>query len=678
MVDSPKRSSSYRVSFETDNKAVFSQVTHDVGAVMEKVEPINESPKKEPRSSKWNKADGTHLSWHNIGYSVKVKAKDAKAFSGKKSEKFILTNLTGELLPGEMMCIMGTSGSGKTSMLNVLSGRHVTGDVHGQILCNQKNRTNKWRRLTAYVEQDDLMHPHLTVKETLMYTALLRLPGKMPRAQKVLRVQEVINQLGLSDCQDTRIGDAQRRGISGGERKRTSIGIELIVNPSVLFLDEPTSGLDSYTAFHIMETVREICLSGKSVICSIHQPREKIFLLFDKILLLSQGQTCFYGPRNEITTFFSGLGHIKPETENVADFLLDTTTVDLRTSTLLKASSGVVANIQAGFKTSQYNQNAEDFSKRLLSRAVDARSSTISINGGFDTRWNLNWFMEFAVLFSRAWTNVRREPRTSRVAFIQAAVMGLVTGIVFYDIQHDQAGIRTTAGLLFFVTLNNAFMALQAIVMLFHFEKPVFNRERNAGCYRVSSYYMAKSMSEIPLAVLPILLYTVIFYWMCSMQNNAEAFFKTVFALVMAVITAQSFGLAISTAAPNLRVAQILAPMCTIILMLFGGFYVGVDQIPVWLSWLEAFSFMQYIYSALIHVQLEGATFTCDKETFCLSNGTAVLAEYGLDGDERGFWYEMGKCFALTVLFRFLSYIFLRFMHRVKLSLKTLPAKIQV
>jgi len=364
--------------------------------------------------------------------------------------------------------------------------------------------------------------------------------------------------------------------------------------------------------------------------------------------------------------FFSDCGHVKPSGENMADFLLDTTTVDLRTQSLAHESGTTVSKIQASYINSKYSRTAEDFSQKLLNGIGDYDSGDMVAEEGFSTTWNLAWFTEFRILFSRAWTNVMREPRTTTTAVVQAMVMGLVTGIVFYDLQKNQMGIRNRFGLLFFAVLNNAFMALQAIVMLFHVEKPVFDRERNAGCYRVSSYYFAKTGSELPLAVFPLLLYTCIFYWMSGLENTAEAFFKTFFCLMVTVITAQSFGLAISTAAPNLKVAQILAPTCTIILMLFGGFYVSTDSLPVWLVWLEAFSFMQYSYAALAEVQFRGTTFACESESFCLSNGTAILEEYKLGGN---YWFELLKCLALTVLFRGLSYIFLRFMHRVKLKL---------
>eukprot|EP00041_Stephanoeca_diplocostata_P018664 m.392675 g.392675 ORF g.392675 m.392675 type:complete len:672 (+) comp21081_c0_seq1:174-2189(+) len=606
------------------------------------------------------------LNWNDVGYHVEVKRRNPETKKKEKVSKTVLSGVTGCLKPGEFMCVLGTSGSGKTTMLNVLSGRHLNGDVTGRILCNDKKRQRSFRRKTAYVEQDDLMFAHLTVTETLVYTALLRLPRSMSRKEKIGRANEVIDQLGLADCRDTRIGNAMRRGVSGGERKRASIGIELITNPRILFLDEPTSGLDSYTAYHIMETIKTLTQHGRSVICSVHQPREKIFHLFDKIMLLSKGTTCYYGPQTGVRDFFTAAGHPCPPQENLADFLLDTCTIDVRNKEIMQSSVARVEALQHYYTQTTYAADTDRESKQFLACAEDVASHDQPVD---HDSWNLTWAGEFSILISRAWKNVTREPRTTIIAFMQSFIMALVVGLIFWDIQDDQAGISNLKGLMFFIVLNNSFMALTGCIHLFHMEKQVFNRERNSGTYRVSAYFMAKTLSDLPTTMAPVVFHITILYFMVGMTDTAEAFFKTILIMLSTVICAQSFGLLISASTPTLQAAQILAPTVTIILMLFGGFYVQVDSLPDWLKWVEIFSFMQYSYGALFITQFEDRTFSCSKDTFCLATGAEVIEANGFDSADKGYWKDLGKVLALAVGFRILAYVSLRFAYRQRLKL---------
>ncbi|KAJ3327870.1 hypothetical protein HDU91_004250, partial [Kappamyces sp. JEL0680] len=213
----------------------------------------------------------------------------------KKGEpnKVLLEGITGEVRAGEIVAIMGGSGAGKSTLLNALAGRIANNTVlTGDILVDgQERNPSNWKIQCAYVEQDDLLFPNLTVFETLHYSARLRLPSSFSTQQKIDRVNTVIRELGLEGCRDTKIGNEMRRGISGGERKRVSIGIELVTNPHILFLDEPTSGLDAFNAFNAIETLKKVAIqNGKIVLLTIHQPRTDILELFDKIILLSIGE----------------------------------------------------------------------------------------------------------------------------------------------------------------------------------------------------------------------------------------------------------------------------------------------------------------------------------------------------------------------------------------------------
>ena len=229
------------------------------------------------------------LTWRNLGFSVPVKK--------TKKDKVILSECSGEVQSGQVVAIMGGSGAGKSTLLNILSGRLGKGKLTGEILVNGAKRDpGNWKKQCAFVEQDDLLFRNLSVTETLRYSAMLRLPRSVSLAEKRLRVEQIIMQLGLNSCRDTKIGDAQNKGISGGERKRVSIGVELITEPDILFLDEPTSGLDAFNAFNVIENLKNLAMEqSKIIVLTIHQPRTDILELFDKIILLSIGKPVWFG-----------------------------------------------------------------------------------------------------------------------------------------------------------------------------------------------------------------------------------------------------------------------------------------------------------------------------------------------------------------------------------------------
>lgn len=240
----------------------------------------------------------------------------------KYEERVILKGINGTVLPGELLAILGPSGSGKTTLLSAL-GRRLR-PTSGSITYNGKSFSAAMKRNTGFVAQHDVFSPHLSVTETLVFTALLRLPaGGLTKEEKVARAEAVIDQLGLTKCKKTIIGGKIVRGISRGERKRVSIGQELLMNPSLVFLDEPTTGLDSTVAKRIVLTLWELARGGRTVVMTIHQPSSRLFYMFDKVLLLSEGTCLYFGKGECAMEYFSSLGYAPLRDMNPADFLLD-------------------------------------------------------------------------------------------------------------------------------------------------------------------------------------------------------------------------------------------------------------------------------------------------------------------------------------------------------------------
>jgi ABC-type multidrug transport system ATPase subunit len=275
--------------------------------------------------------------FEEVVYKVKIGQKSAwwKRPCGNTSstvcEKTILNGISGIVCPGEMLAMLGPSGSGKTTLLTALGGRlgtstNTASHFSGKITYNGQPFSGAMRRRTGFVAQDDVLYPHLTVIETLHYTALLRLPSTLSAAEKTAHAEAVMVELGLARVAHSMIGGVRGvRGVSGGERKRVSIGLEMLVNPSLLLLDEPTSGLDSTTASKIIGTLKRMSVQGRrTVVVTIHQPSSRLYHMFDKVLLLSaDGSPIYYGRAPDALSYFASIGFTCSLSINPADLMLD-------------------------------------------------------------------------------------------------------------------------------------------------------------------------------------------------------------------------------------------------------------------------------------------------------------------------------------------------------------------
>ncbi|WOK91926.1 hypothetical protein Cni_G00617 [Canna indica] len=265
---------------------------------------------------------GHGLEFENLSYSVIKKQKKEGVWINK--EVFLLNDISGQALRGQVTAILGPSGAGKSTFLDALAGRISRGSLEGSVCIDGKPVTTSYmKKISSYVMQDDQLFPMLTVMETFMFAAEVRLPPSVSKSEKRRRVWELLDQLGLQTTAHTYIGDEGRRGVSGGERRRVSIGIDIIHKPSLLFLDEPTSGLDSSSAYSVVEKVKEIAKEGSIVLMTIHQPSFRIQMLLDRIIVLARGRLIYLGSPSALPAHLEGFGRQAPEGENVIEYLLD-------------------------------------------------------------------------------------------------------------------------------------------------------------------------------------------------------------------------------------------------------------------------------------------------------------------------------------------------------------------
>jgi ABC-type multidrug transport system ATPase subunit len=596
---------------------------------------MSEVSKNSALSKYFNNNDHEKVSllWDNISYNILVPDENnSKIMKARK----ILQNLKGKAESGDLLAILGPTGCGKTSLLNVLAGRFPIGGsklskLTGEITINGKTRNDEvFRNMSAYVQQDDHIFAYLTVLETLNLAAHFYLPVDMSSNDKAELVEAVISELGLGKTRNTIIGNETIRGISGGERKRACIAIQLISNPSVLFLDEPTSGLDSFQALSVMEAMKNLSSKGRLVITVIHQPRSSIYGMFDKMLILSEGRTMYFGNASDTcVNYFADLGYVCPESFNPADFYLDLLSLDVRTP-----ESEIETRKRINYLGDTWGEKNE-----LISTIEFI--NTENINDLKHQKHLINivkLYNDFCILSWRTWVSQARDTSALKIKIISNIFFGFIVGLIYSELDFGQRSIQDRIGLLFFISINTGFNSLLSVLNNFPIEKDIVNRERSDGAYHVLSYFPAKFLVEIPLIILPTILYACIVYLLVNL--NPDGFYNLISILILESLVSVSLGLCVSAVSPNIEIANALGPPFLVIAILFGGFYINIESLPIIADLIPYFSFLKWSFEALAINEFSGLTFECNGfggNSTCTDTGEAALSNLSFGDHSLGY-----------------------------------------
>ncbi|CAF4381183.1 unnamed protein product [Rotaria socialis] len=402
------------------------------------------------------------LSFHDINYFIGDKIEPSKhrlnfpSRSCLKSQEYkqILFNISGIFSNG-MNAILGPTGCGKSSLLDILADRKDQHGLSGRILVDGLPRHPSFKYIVGYVVQEDIFTGTLTVRENLLFSANLRLPKTVSTLEKNARVLRIITELGLESCADTRMGTDFLRGVSGGEKKRTCIGMELVLSPKILFLDEPTTGLDASTANNVMSYLKKLSDEGRTIVFSIHQPRYSIFKLFDSVIFMCKGECVYHGPINNIETYFSTLGYQCKLHDNPTDFVLDILIDAHRTpETLTKLNdaykqSSMHIDVLARAQQEDNTENQELFQSTIVVEAAQALRT------------------EIFYVSQRTLRNALRNPAMALAQVVVSIMIGFLVGLVFYDLKKTtDPGIQDRLGTIFFIVVNQIFSTVALIIVV--------------------------------------------------------------------------------------------------------------------------------------------------------------------------------------------------------------------
>jgi len=579
-----------------------------------------------------------YVSWENLYFKVP----DPK---DKKKTKIILNDLNGCVKPGELVAVIGPSGSGKSSFLNCIAGRNTEG-VTGQILFNDVKRPINFARFTGYVIQDDLYFQSLTVEETLIFAANLKLPKSMGKEVKMKRVNDIIDELDLHKCKDTIIGMVGA-GISGGERRRLAIGLEILNQPSLLLLDEPTSGLDSASALMVGKILKRLASTRNiTILCTVHQPRYSLATMFDKLYFLGKGHELYFGPTiPHCLKFFEDAGYKCPEYDNPADFLLDlvNTTdnayddeekdnleeangddvqlVDMEEKTATGAGEGnnndddenssamdsrheIIMKLATAYQESEYRKVALDYSVPTASHG-DRVFNSITTQFYITPIYNQIW-----IITKRSFIHKWREPIATMTQAFNAIAMPLLFGSVYWQLDLSQQSSFDRISAIALIVLMLSFFPFD-ILMLFPLERSIFNREQASGMYRPISFFIGRTLAETPQHIVFTWIMGTIAYWMYGLQNDAEHYLRFMLIVVSMVMSASGLLIAFSAMAKNLEQSNLIATFFLLLFMLFDGNWISLEKVPVYWKWIAPLSCLGYASQAAIASEYRGLVFTC-------------------------------------------------------------------
>ena len=597
---------------------------------------------------------GMVLEWQEISCSIRA------AWFGHSQAKTILHRVSG--LAGAvndsagggsssgsdgsgMFGILGPSGAGKTTLLDILAGRlsrgySVTGTLH---LDGAVASARDVSRVSGYVPQDDVLPGTSTVFEYLTFHAELRLPRAMNRDQRRARVHSVLSELGLGKVGSSLIGDAFRRGLSGGEKRRLSLAVELLSRPRLLFVDEATTGLDSTNAAKVVDILAGLCRRGVTCVLSIHQPRPDMFRLLTRVLVLSgDGAMVFSGPSHLAGAHFSSLGHPPPAGVNVADFMLDT---------VLHASPDEVATLVDGFRSSEVQgANALLAERAQLQVSYSATSRVQAPSSKYVAAYGL----QLRMLCGRLLRNAYRHPLLFWLQFGATLAVAVCLGVVFAHAGVDTPGIQDRLGSLFFMLLYLSFMTLSSLPV-WREERLLFLRERAAGAYGTAAYFTAVVLFDIlPLRVVPPLFFLVSYFMIGLRHSCGLCLARFAGSLALACVAASSSCMLIGILAPSHATANVIGSLVQLTSALLSGFFVQTTRLSgVW-RLLSLVSPMRLAFDALCVNEFHGATgfaFTSPVSPAArvAVSGDGILATFGFSTSLQAYQEDMVDLSALVV-----------------------------
>jgi len=560
--------------------------------------------------------DNVELAFKGIQLSLAKKGKSRLLLDGSGR---------GRAQPGRMLAIMGPSGAGKSTLLHALAGRVKESSdlsLQGYRYVNGHPVDGDSMLPAAFIQQDAVFFPHMTVRETLNFRVELKLGRIASKAVRDQMVHDLMEQVELTKSADTIVGDNKVRGISGGERKRLSIAVEMISSPSLVFLDEPTSGLDSTAAMTLISTLRGLADQGKTVIAVIHQPSQHVFSKFDDLLLVSEGRQMYFGPQSEVRAYMENMGYPAENEIGTAEHVLDCISRAPIEEETVEEASGRVEKLAQASADANLDLGIEVTKSKQLDH-VSILSQKSGPKSGLLT--------QFILLFKRSFREVARGKAAIIVKIVQQVSLGLIYGGI-YGLGNNQASIQDRFGLMSLIAIGSANMAVAASIRSFPKEKAIVSGEIAAQMYNTLPYFVGKAMSELPLIGVFNAIFGTILYKLTGLSQMAGKFGRFVGLLSTHGLACEATGLLIGAISPNSDVALAIFPAIIVLNIIFDGKNISEENTPRLLRWIPKVGLIRWGFEGLCVNEFEGLEFDASgpRRGPVAKTGAEALARFGL------------------------------------------------
>eukprot|EP00742_Colponemidia_sp_Colp-10_P017271 GILJ01019851.1.p1 GENE.GILJ01019851.1~~GILJ01019851.1.p1 ORF type:complete len:1409 (-),score=187.18 GILJ01019851.1:37-3678(-) len=618
-----------------------------------------------------------NLVWRDLKYYVTVKNIDDKSGKTGTVRKPLLSGVNGFSKPGTLTALMGSSGAGKTTLMDVIAGRKTAGTVEGDILVNGRlMKRRRFNRLMGYVEQTDIHMTNATVKEALHFSARLRLPRSVTDTQRIRFVEEVMDILELTQLSNRVLGDIHTPGLSPGELKRVTIGVELVANPTFLFLDEPTSGLDSRAALTVMRAIKRIALTQRSILCTIHQPSAEIFYLFDRLLLLkSGGLEVYFGNLGESSKDFVDYfestpvpeGYVKPVLPlhtNPADWMLDV----IGAGTVEKRP---VANFASIYLNSELRRANIKEIELLIQNPETGFDIVQDSNSTIKGRYAASYTVQLKTVLYRLFTDYWRNTSYNLVRFLIMLGAGIVFGLLWLQVDDsDQPGVNSKLAAIFMSTYFCSLFLSAAVLPVIYRYRTVFYRERSSNTYAPWIFAICLGIVELPYIFGCCVLFTLPYYFLVGFQSSGTLFWQYTFALYLVCVAITYAGQVWAVFISNMSLCKI--PQCFMFDFMynFGGVFVLAKDIPTPWKWMY---YINPVPKGLVAAGL--------NEYECVSNCPSIIQQTGagvstvsrsdyvstyLEASYGDYWNQIGWLILTCAILHFLFIVCLQKINHVK------------
>lgn len=581
------------------------------------------------------KSQSIEIEFKDVDYTVPV------GFRGLKKQ--ILKEISGSFKSGELSAIMGPSGSGKSSLLNILTGlerKNVKGKVsyiHGKV----EESWNVYKKQACYILQDDQLNPLFTVNEVMTMAADLKLGYSLNSKGKQMVIDDVLDTLDLMKTKDTRCDR-----LSGGQRKRLSIALELVDNPPVVFLDEPTTGLDSLASIQCVSMLKSLARAGRTIVCTIHQPSAAIYDMFDHVYMLADGRCMYQGAAINTVSYLGNLGLHCPQYHNPADYAIEVVSGEYGdfSNQLAAAATDSSWRSSGTLKSDKFNG--------LTRRYSEEGKTTVLITSPSE-------FIKFGVLVRRCVIQLYRDWTVTHLKLMLHFAVGALLGALFTDSGSDGSKTISNIGFLLATSVYLCYTSMMPAVLKFPSELPILRKEHFNNWYKLRTYYAAFIITNTPVQMIFAIVYSSVSYYLSSQPMEWFRFLMFASSAILTTLIAESFGLVLGTTVNQVN-GTFLGAISVCAMLVFAGFFVLYTHMSRFWYMVSYLSYLRYSMEAMV-----SALYGYGREKlFCPDNychyrvPQTLINELGMKGD--GFWFDAAILTINTVVLQSIAYCTLK------------------